>query len=170
MSTSDPFTQVLRTWAETFMHRSMIEFREFSRESGISMSQMSTLFHLHHCEACGVSEIADFLGFSNAAASQLVDRLYESGLLTRSEDPDDRRAKHVALTSKGLELVRESIEVRKRWMEQLTTELTDDEKQAITAALTLLTAAARKIEPELLNPRSLPHSTRDVAFPRREGG
>jgi DNA-binding MarR family transcriptional regulator len=147
MSASNQFTHALRNWAETFMRRSMIEFRQFSRDSGLSLTQMSTMFHLHHCQTCGVSDIADFLGLTNAAASQLIERLVESGLLVRSEDPNDRRAKQVSLTSNGRELILKSIEIRKSWMERLTTELTDNDKQLIVQALTLLTSVAHKTEP-----------------------
>ena len=56
--------------------------------------------------------IAEHLGVSNAAASQMVDRLVGMGLLERSEDPDDRRAKALALTEKGKALVLDSIEAK----------------------------------------------------------
>jgi DNA-binding MarR family transcriptional regulator len=144
---SDPllFTDVLRRWAEVFMRRSMHEFRQFSKDSGLSMSQMSALFHIHYGGECGVSDVGEHLGVTNAAASQMIDRLVQQGLLERSEDPNDRRAKNLALTPRGLALVHQAIQARMRWMEQLTTSLTSDQQQAIAAALTALTQAARNL-------------------------
>jgi len=77
-------TSVLRTWSEVFMRRSMHDFRSFSRRSGLSMSQISVLFRLHYGGQCSVSDLGDHLGVSNAASSQLVDRLVGMGLLMRS--------------------------------------------------------------------------------------
>jgi ATP-binding cassette subfamily B protein len=56
MST-EPFPDVLRQWAEVFMHRFMRDAREFTRRSGLSMSQLNAMFHIHHCGTCGVREI-----------------------------------------------------------------------------------------------------------------
>ena len=139
-------TSVLRSWSEVFMRRSMHEFMRFSRQSGLSMTQISVLFRLHYGGACGVSDLGDHLGVSNAAASQMVDRLVGMDLLKRSEDPVDRRVKTLALTSKGKALVLDSIEARRRWMEDLTTALAPDQEQHIVAALTMLTQAALKLE------------------------
>ena len=143
---SDPLTDVLRRWAEVFMHRSMRDFRKFTRESGLSMSQLGALFQIYHCGTCGVSEIGEHLGVTSAAASQMIDRMVQLGLLQRSEDPIDRRNKSLALTDKGQALVGESIEARRRWMQDLTNELTPDQREAIIQALTVLTQAARRLE------------------------
>ena len=139
------FTDVLRRWAEVFMHRSMREYRQFSRDSGLSMSQMSALFHIHYGGHCGVSDLGEHLGVTNAAASQMIDRLVQQGLLERSEHPIDRRAKYLALTPRGQALVQQAIEARMRWIEDLTTTLTSEQQQAIAAALTTLTQAARDL-------------------------
>jgi hypothetical protein len=37
----------LHKWIEIFMRHSMQHFIRYSRESGISMSQLGTLFHIH---------------------------------------------------------------------------------------------------------------------------
>ena len=147
MTKSEEFSLVMHNWSETFMRRSMHDFIRFSKDSGLSMPQMSTLFHLHHGNRCGVSNIGELLGVTNAGASQLVDRLVQNGLVERTEDPDDRRAKQLKLTEKGENLVLESIEVRRQWMENLTDALSVEEQDAIIEALTILTIAARELEP-----------------------
>jgi len=38
-------------------------------------------------------------------ASRIVDRLFEKGLVSRKENPDDRRQKSVEITEKGLKLL-----------------------------------------------------------------
>jgi DNA-binding MarR family transcriptional regulator len=148
-----PLNDTLREWAEVFMRRSMHDFRDFTCDSGLSMSQFSALYQIYHNGACGVSDIGEHLGVTNAGASQMIDRLVQQGLLERTEDLHDRRSKHLALTSKGLALVHSSIEARRRWLAELTTALTPEQQEEISTALTLLIQAA-------LNPdRSRPANT-----------
>ena len=147
MTISEEFSQVLHDWTETFMHRSMHDFIQLRKESGLSMPQIRALFHLHHGSKCGVSDVGELLGVTNAAASQMIDRLVLKGYIERTEDPVDRRAKRLRLTAKGHSLVSESIEIRRRWMEKLTDALTLEEQKSIIAALTILTITARELKP-----------------------
>ena len=148
MSTEQILTQTLRTWVEVFMQRSFRDLRHFMEQAKISPSQVGAMMLLRGCGSCGVSDIGAHLGISAPAASQLVDRLVGIGLLERSEDPQDRRFKQVKLTPKGEALIEQSIQARQQWMEQLTHALTPAEQQIIIGALTLLTDAARKLEPQ----------------------
>ena len=148
MSDSDRFTASLHEWTEVFMRRSMHDLVKFSKNSGVSMPQLSTLMHLyHHQDGCGVSDIGSHLGVTNAAASQMIDRLVQQGLLERSEDPKDRRGKRLQVSPKGRQLIEAGIEARRRWMEELTTELDAEQQQLISHALVLLTGAARRLDP-----------------------
>ncbi len=128
------------------MRRSGRDFRGFMEETGLSFSQLNILMRLFHGGRCGVSEIGERLGITNAAASQSIDRLVNLGLIKRTEDPEDRRAKQLALTRAGQALIEKSVEVRSQWVEGLTEALTSAQQDMIITALTLLTAAARKTE------------------------
>lgn len=146
MNESQQLSSVLREWAEILMRRSMHDLVRFTKKSGLSMGQLSALFRLYHGKSCGVSEVGDHLGVTNAAASQMVDRLVLGGYLTRAEDPNDRRSKQLALTEKAQALVREAIEARSRWLEELADSVAPQDQQAIIQALTVLAEATRKME------------------------
>lgn len=146
MSDETHFRQAIHSWSEVFMHRSMKDFKRFMNSAGLSFSQVNTLMRLHHSGACGVSDIGDHLGITSAASSQMVERLVGQGLLERSEDPQDRRGKQITLTDKGRALIRQSVEARSRWLEELTASLTLEEQEQITRALILLTEAACRLE------------------------
>jgi len=146
MPSTEQFTHALHDWAEVFMHRSMHDFKRFMDDSGLSPSQINALMRLHYRGKCGVSDIGEHLGVTNAAASQMVDRMVQLGLFTRSEDSADRRVRYVALTPEGQALVEAVVESRRRWMEELTTTLTPEEQEAIVAALIILTAAAQRLD------------------------
>ena len=146
MSTSEQFSQVLQEWVGLFMRRSTADMMLSMKESGLSMPQLSSLIRLYYRKMCGVSDIGSHLGVTNAAASQMVDRLVQQGLLDRTEDPLDRRGKNITLTPKGQELIGKNLEARRKWMEDLTTALSPEEQQSIITALKLLTNAARTLE------------------------
>ena len=141
-----PFSEVLGEWAEVFMHRSFRDFKRFMDEAGLSPTQVNALMRLYHGKLCGVSDIGGHLGITNAAASQMVERLVQMGLLERSEDRQDRRARKLELTGQGRALVERGIEARRAWMESLTTNLTAEQQSMIAEALSMLTKAARKSE------------------------
>jgi DNA-binding MarR family transcriptional regulator len=50
-------------------------------------------------------ELARHLGVGLAATTGIVDRLVGQGLVTRTEDPDDRRVRRIELTADGAALV-----------------------------------------------------------------
>jgi DNA-binding MarR family transcriptional regulator len=147
MPTTLRFNAVLRQWTEVFMGRSMRDFSAFMRNSGLSMPQVSALYRLFYQGQCGVTDIADHLDVSSAAASQMIERLVQQGLLERSEDPHDRRAKQIALSPAGRALMEASIEARVRWMAELTTVLSPEDQTTIIAALDALTSAAIRLDP-----------------------
>jgi DNA-binding MarR family transcriptional regulator len=79
---------------------------------------------------------------SNAASSQLIDRLVDLGLIERTEDPFDRRAKQLTITMKGRSVMEQGIAARCKWMETLTTQITPEQRVSVIAALTILTSCA----------------------------
>ncbi len=146
MTKSSPLSQSLHAWMDVFMHRSMRGWTHFAKSTGLSMPQFSILMQLHHKGSCGLSDISERFDISNAAASQLVDKLVQAGYLERAEDPSDRRAKTLKLSPKGAKLVDEGVNERHRWMDELAKNLSAEEQKKISEALDILTKAAQNID------------------------
>ena len=146
MTNEVQFSQTLRAWMDAFMHRSMRGWNHFAKSTGLSMPQFSILMQLHYKGACGMSEISERFDVSAAAASQLVDKLVQAGYIERTEDPHDRRAKLLKLSNNGAKLVDDGFQQRYRWLDELTANFNAAEQTQISAALTLLTEAAQKLE------------------------
>ena len=140
------FSKTLRAWMDAFMHRSMRGWGHFAKNTGLSMPQFSILMQIHYKGSCSVSDVSDRFDFSAAAASQLVDKLVQAGHLERIEDPNDRRAKVLNLSAQGEELIKQGIEERYRWMDNLTATLSAEDQEKIAEALKLLTTAAQNLE------------------------
>lgn len=146
MPSPDPFLNTLREWIETFMRRSMRSLILYSKESGLSISQIGALFHICRIGVSGVSGIGDHLGLTSAAASQMLERLVQQELVLRSEDPNDRRVKRIILTDKGRRAMQDSLLVHQRWLEDLSHALTQEEKAQVVVALKTLIEKANLLE------------------------
>ncbi len=145
MHSEDQFLSTLQDWMENAMHRSIHAFIRRNRESALSLSQVNSMFRLYHHGPCQVNDIADHLGITTAAVSQLLDNLVKASLIQRTEDPNDRRVKLIALTDKGLLTVEESKRARHAWLEDLAHQFTMDEKETLLPALALLNSRTKEL-------------------------
>lgn len=85
----------------------------------LTIPQLKLLKLIARTETESITEIAAFLGVSNAAASKAVDRLVRRDLVERLESTDDRRATRLALTVKGTFLLKRYEDVQNRVLEGL---------------------------------------------------
>ena len=146
MSSSDQFISGFHDWMEIFTHHSMRGYMHYAREKGLSRSMIGTLFHLSHRDHAGVTDLGEHLGVSSAAASQMLEHLVAEGLIQRIEDPDDRRMKKLSLTDKGSEVMRESISARLGWLEELSGNLSEEEKNQISIAINLIIEKTKELD------------------------
>jgi len=145
-----PFTATFKEWIKVFMGQSMRAFFAYAKENSISMSQFGALGYISKGSG-GVSDVGEDLGITSAAASQMLERLVQQGLILRSEDPHDRRVKQICLTEKGKQLLEGVWQLRERWLGDLAGTLSQDEQEKVTAALTILIEKNHQLEqqPEL---------------------
>ncbi len=152
MKNSVQIKTALRRWMEIVMTRSMHDWVHYVKNSGISMPQFRLLMQLYYQDtSCGISQISDDMSITNAAASQLVDKMVQSGLLMRAEDPNDRRAKQVTISERGREFVKDGIEQRYLWVNELAENLNAEERESIMGALTILTDRALALQEQAGN-------------------
>ena len=146
MSSAKQFDSVMRAWLEVFMSRSNEEFARFLKHKELNFAQYGTLMRLYHHGDCGVSALSKPFGISIPAASQLVEKLVQEGYVERTESPNDRRVKQLALTSRGRALVRDSMDARLDWTRALSAALAPERRDSIAQALAELIAAAQALE------------------------
>lgn len=146
MYSTDLVASTLQAWVEVFMRHSMRNFIRYARQSGLSVSQLGALLHIHHESCSGVSNLGDHLGVTSAAASQMLERLVQQGLILRTEDPNDRRVKQLLLTDKGEQVLQESIRARQGWLDDLSEMLSTSEQEQVTTALDILIEKTTQLE------------------------
>jgi DNA-binding MarR family transcriptional regulator len=152
MITTPHLIETIRHFLDIAMHHSMHERVQLAKLVGLSMPQLGILMQLHYRGTCGISDLSERFDITNAAASQLVDKLVQSGLIQREEDPHDRRVKRVDLTEKGTELIRHHTEKRYRWVEGVAHKLTPEEREQVHQALDILARAAQDVDIEAPTP------------------
>ncbi|HQA08563.1 MAG TPA: MarR family transcriptional regulator [Syntrophomonadaceae bacterium] len=78
------------------------------KDLGITLSQSFVLLSLLEQDGSSVKTIASALQLDSPAVTGLVDRLAKQGLVSRQEDPNDRRSTLVFLTQEGQKIAEEA--------------------------------------------------------------
>ena len=109
-------------------------------ESGLSLTQCKALLELgglgrEAAHQWQVGDLAEHLGVSVPSMSRAVDGLVKKRLATRIEDPDDRRARRVAITAKGKDLVETLVTVRQAGIEAFAATLSAAQRRKLDAAV-----------------------------------
>jgi DNA-binding MarR family transcriptional regulator len=146
MQSSNPLATALHEWFNIFRRSLMGNFFTYAKNNGLTMAQFGAMLRIYHKGACGVSDIGSDLGVTNSAASQMLERLVQLKLITRTEDPTDRRVKQIVLTEKGNLIFQESSLAFQTWMEDLVKTMTPEEQEQVRRSLVILIEKARQFE------------------------
>ena len=138
MQITDPLISTMHEWFGVFQRSLMDNFFVYARDNGLTMAQLGAILRLFHKGACAVADIGNDLGVTNSAASQMLERLVQLKLITRSEDPNDRRVKQIVLTEKGRQIMLESSRAFHKWMEDLAQSLNTEEQDQVKRGLEIL--------------------------------
>jgi DNA-binding MarR family transcriptional regulator len=151
MENSEVLAGKIREWMHISMRLSMHGLVRHSKELGLSVPQVTALIRIYRGGQCGVSEVAEHLGVTSAAASQMLDRLFKEGFVDRSEDPEDRRGKILTLTEAGERIVREGFDRRQGWLAELAATFDESESRIVAQALDLLVQRTHDLVPDCPN-------------------
>ena len=146
MADTEPLVVVLQEAFALFRRRLMGNLFVYAKDNGLTMPQFGAMFHIFHNGGCGVSDIGNDLGVTNSAASQMLDRLVQTKLISRSEDPSDRRGKLLVLTDKGREILVKGSQANQMWLEELAHSMTSEEQEQVRQAIMILVDKARQLE------------------------
>ena len=143
----------LNQFAGMTMHINMIYNMQFMQEHDLSFTHLNSLLFIHGARCTNIQCLADHLGVTKAAVSQMVDRLVESDLLSRKEDPIDRRSKVICLSKTGESLVQKAFLTRRRWVPDLAASLTDIQQEQACQIFEIVNEKLKQIQ-QGLNPET----------------
>lgn len=124
------------------------------RKKGVSLAQSRLLEVIQDTANARWSDIGTALGYSPRTITEALDALERDGLITRTPDPADRRAKILTITEKGARDLAAAQAVRDQVRETFFAVLTDGEKDHLLNMLQRMTAAIQAIDVQ--EPFSLP--------------
>jgi len=109
---------------------------------GMCYSDFAVLECLLHKGSLPVNVIGDKVSLTSGSITTAVDRLQERGLVERQNSEEDRRAKIVALTSKGKKLIKEAFQQHEVDMERLADSLSKKERAELVKLMKKIGKAA----------------------------
>jgi DNA-binding MarR family transcriptional regulator len=113
----------------------------------LTMPQLKALMCVAQTNGATSGQIARSLGVGLSTTTGIVDRLSEQGLVTRQEDPEDRRVTRVLPTARARALVDALLRYRNERMTALLAGLDVDQLRTIEQALVYLRTAAERLSP-----------------------
>lgn len=119
----------------------MKEIRSQMRSQGstdLTVPQFRTLAFVNRNLGSPLCKVADHMGLTSPSASTLVDGLIKRGMMTREDQPDNRRRVRLVVTSRGRAILEAS---RRGTMEYLAKKLSSvsaDNREVIFKAMETL--------------------------------
>ena len=103
-----------------------------------SIPQLRTLAYLHRSPGSCLFHLAEHLGVTRPTASTIVERLVRRGMVSRAEDPHERRRVVLRLTPLGLRHFRRTRQSTEEWMATVLSRLSPAELRHIKTGVTVL--------------------------------
>jgi DNA-binding MarR family transcriptional regulator len=111
-------------------------------DSGLTLTQLRSLFLIANKGSTNFRKLAEALGVTPSNVTGIVDRLEEQGLVSRTQNPEDRREMTLQATDKGRALVANLKETGISQMTQILSLLSLEELAALTRGLSAFIGAA----------------------------
>lgn len=139
---TDEHHQALKLWLRLLSCTNLVEaeIRGRLRASfGITLPRFDLMAQLERNPAgLKMNELSQRLMVSGGNVTGLTDQLEKEGLVTRADDPEDRRAYTVKLTPAGRTLFARMAAVHEQWAIELFSGLTSSEKTQVHRLLAKL--------------------------------
>lgn len=106
---------------------------------GLSLTETYTLSYLYQSPPQSPSELASLNKIKAQSMSQVLARLEEAGLVSRSASKEDGRKVLISLAAKGKKVVEQTRHERDEWLAQaIRTTLSEKEAKALCTVIPLL--------------------------------
>lgn len=108
----------------------------------LTIGQLKSLFFIDSEGSTNFRKLANALGVTPPDVTRIVDRLVEQGLVTRRENPEDRRMQLLQATKKGRLLLARLRENKTTHLYRILTHLSTEELTTVAQGLRALVKAA----------------------------
>ena len=110
------------------------QMRAAAAQHELSLTEFAVLARLGRDGPATTAELARAENMRPQSMSAAVAALEERGLLERKPHPSDGRQVNIALTEKGAAVRNSTKDLKRAWLAQATSALSDEERQALATA------------------------------------
>jgi len=114
--------------------------RDILSDFDITTPQFLALVVLKDRPGITMGELCERLYLACSTATDLIDRMEKNGYLERNRDADDRRVIRLSITEKGQNIIDQVINARRRYVDSILKQLTQEEIDQLAQALEKLDA------------------------------
>jgi DNA-binding MarR family transcriptional regulator len=107
----------------------------------ITIPQLKSLFFISNQGSTSVGKLAAALGVTPANVTGIIDRLVEQGLVSRTENPEDRRMLVLRVTERGQALITDLRERQISRLSKVLSRLSPEELSTLAEGLALMLRA-----------------------------
>ena len=111
-------------------------------ELNLTIPQLKSLFFIANQGSTNFTKLASALGVTPSNVTGIVDRLVEQGLVSRQENPEDRRMLMLRVTDKGEAIIADLRERRASHISEILAHLSSEELNIVVKGFNLLAKAA----------------------------
>jgi DNA-binding MarR family transcriptional regulator len=118
-------------------------------EDAVTLTQFRTLVVLDSRGEINLNRLAELLDVNSSTAMRMIDRLLAADLVTRRDNPANRREVLLGLTRAGKRIVRQVTARRRGEIARIVTAMPGTDRGAVVAALRAFADAAGEPDPGL---------------------
>jgi DNA-binding MarR family transcriptional regulator len=129
-------------------HQLMLAMQQTNAEAwkdlGVPMAQLKSLYFIIHKGNINFKSLARDLGVTPANMTAIIERLVEQGLVSRLQNPEDRRVILLQATDKGRELLTGLMESGRKQLAEILAYISDEELSSLAQSLSVLIRAVQE--------------------------
>lgn len=116
-------------------------------EDTVTLTQFRTLVVLDNHEEINLNTLADLLSVTSSTAMRMINRLLTSRMVTRRDNPANRREVLLGVTDEGRRLVRQVTAKRREEITRIVAAMPETRRDELVMAMRAFAAAAHEPEP-----------------------
>ena len=118
-------------------------------DDSVTLPQFRTLVVLESHGETNLNRLARALDVNASSAVRMIDRLLAAGLVTREENPQNRRQVLLAVTPAGADIVRRVVAKRRREITRIVAAMPHELRDELVDALTMFSETTERLHLEI---------------------
>jgi DNA-binding MarR family transcriptional regulator len=109
--------------------------RDILNDFDITPPQFNALLLLAEHGDMTIGDLGSKMYLASSTATDLIDRMERNGLVERIRDSNDRRVVRLHMLDKGRQMIKEVLESRRRYLDNILSAVSDEDKRVLTDSL-----------------------------------